>query len=483
MNINAMSRRDLLAAITVTAAAVPMLTACGGDTRQRPQSQVTGPVKSGVPALDANRPGNDTWPFDEAETLNNSLTWPKTDVPDPASKVVLSVAITADVVAEVRNAQFDFFFKQRHPNIEIRRETSPYDQYLTKYMAQAAGGGLPDVMYTHYSWAQNFIANDVFQPLDEYVARTPSFDKEDLPANALGYFERDGKLYGLPTDLAPKMLFYNKSIFDKAKMDYPDDSWTVEQMLAAAAKLTSGSGASKVYGFTPMLLLEADLSARSLMQYGGRFLNADESQVLLGAPAAQKVLGIWLDALHKDESMPSIAELNQVLEKVEPFKIGKAAMTINGAWIMTELAKQDAFEWSATHTPKGPQGRFTPAIGSALAMSAGSQQKEAAWIYLNEYLSSTGQQFRRISAPARQSAWLPNAEALGIPKDVIETCQAAMKEYASSEGVMKLPANKKVVETAKPIWERALIGKSDLQSALRELTEKLTPILAENRIS
>jgi multiple sugar transport system substrate-binding protein len=475
-----MNRRQMLA-LAVAAAAVPVLSACAGDTRQ--QRQASAPTKSGVPTLDPNRPGNDTWPFEEAEQLDNSLTWPKTDVADPSSKVTLTVAITADVIAEVRNAQFDFFFKKRHPNIEIKRETSQFDTYLTKYMAQAAGGSMPDVMYTHYSWAQNFIANDIFQPLEEFIAKTPEFDKKDLPVNALGYYERDGKLFGLPTDMAPKLLFYNKDIFDKAGEKYPDETWTIEKLMEVARKLTSGSGAEKVYGFTPMPLLEPDITPRALAPYGGQFLNPDESAVLLAQPEAQKILGMWLDLLNKDKAMPTIAELNQVLEKVEPFKVGHAAMSIQGAWVLTELAKQKAFKWGVAPPPKGPKGRFTPVVGSALAMYAKSSQKDAAWIYLHEYLSSTGQQFRRISAPARQSAWEPNAEALGIPKDVVEVVKTAMKEYGTGDGVLKLPANKKVVETAKPIWERVLIGKSDLTSGLKEVADKITPLLAENKIA
>jgi multiple sugar transport system substrate-binding protein len=178
-----------------------------------------------------------------------------------------------------------------------------------------------------------------------------------------------------------------------------------------------------------------------------------------------------------------MAELNQVLEKVEPFKVGHAAMSINGAWILTELAKQKAFKWGVAPPPKGPNGRFTPVVGSALAMYAKSPQKDAAWIYLHEYLSSTGQQFRRISAPARQSAWKPNAEALGIPEDVVEVVKNAMKEYGTGDGVLKQPANKKVVETAKPIWERVMIGKTDLASGLKEISDKITPVLAENKIA
>ncbi|SDH09488.1 ABC transporter substrate-binding protein [Nonomuraea jiangxiensis] len=474
-----MNRRHLLA----LAVALPVLAACG-DNRQQPQSQTSSVVKSGVPQLDANRPGNDTWPFEEAEALNKSLTWPTTNVPEPASKVTLTVAITSDVVAEVRNAQFDLFFKQRHPNIEIKRETSAFDAYLTKYMAQAAGGKLPDVMYIHYSWAQNFIANDIFQSLDDYIAKTPAFDMADLPQNALGYFKDGaGKLYGLPTDMAPKLLFYNKDVFDAAGVDYPDDSWTFDTMLDMARKLAKGEGAEKVYGFTPMPIPAPDLSTIFLMPYGGGFLSQDEMSVEINKEPARKALGLWLDLLRKDKATPSLAELNQVLEKVEPFKIGKAAMSIQGAWILTELAKQKAFKWGAAPVPKGPAGRFTPAVGSALAMTANSQQKDAAWIYLNEYLSSTGQQFRRISAPARQSAWMPNAEALGIPKDVIEIAQAAMKDYATSDGVMHLPANKKIVDTAKPIWEKAMIGDLTLDQALQQIAEQVTPLLAENKIA
>ncbi|WP_160150163.1 ABC transporter substrate-binding protein [Nonomuraea solani] len=466
------------------AVALPALGACAGDTRQRPQAQPPAPVKSGVPALDPNRPGNETWPFEEAEALDKSLTWPATQVPEPPAKVVLTVAITADVIAEVRNAQFDLFFRRRHPNIEIRRETSPIDAYLTKYMAQAAGGKLPDVMYTHYSWAQNFIANAVFEPLESYIAKTPGFGMDDLPENALGYFkDAGGKLYALPTDMAPKLLFYNKDAFDAAGVGYPDASWTVEKMVETARRLTKGEGAQKIFGFTPMPLPAPDLTTIFLLPYGGRFLSQDEMTVTIAQAPAEKAMGMWLDVLLKDKAVPSLAELNQVLEKVEPFKIGKAAMSIQGAWILTELAKQKAFTWGAAPVPKGPAGRFTPAVGSGLAMTAASRQKDAAWIYLNEYLSSTGQQFRRISAPARQSAWLPNAEALGIPKDVIEVAQEAMKEYATSDGVMHLPANKKVVDTAKPIWEQAMIGKLGLEDALRQIADKVTPLLAENKIA
>ncbi|GAA0931392.1 sugar ABC transporter substrate-binding protein [Nonomuraea longicatena] len=474
-----MNRRQILA-LAAAAATMPVIAACGGDTRQR--QQATAPVKTGLQTLDPNRPGNETWPFAEAEALNDSLTWPRTNVPEPAAKVTITVATTSDIIAEVRNLQFDHFFRKRHPNIEIKRETSTFDGFLTKYMAQAAGGSLPDVMYNHYSWTQNFIANRILTPLDDFIARSPEFAADDLPEAGLAYFRRDGALYGLPTDMAPKLLYFNKDLFDKAGLKYPDESWTFDTMVETARKLKSGSGATKIYGFSPTAKPAPDLATVFLLPFGARFLSADETRVEINSPEAVRTMSMWLDLLLKDGATPSLAE-ELLLEKVDPWKSGHAAMHINGAWIMTELAKQKAFAWGATHVPKGPKGRFSPAVGSALVITEGSRQKEAAWLYIYEFLSSSGYRFRRISAPARQSAWLPNAEALGIPAETAELVKEILADYATSEGVLRLPATKKAVDTAKPIWERALLGKIDVKTALDEIAAKVGPLLAENQIA
>lgn len=61
----------------------------------------------------------------------------------------------------------------------------------------------------------------------------------------------NGKHYALPYSMATYGLYYNKAMFDKAGVPYPTDDWTWDDLRAAALKLTSGSGASKTYGFLP----------------------------------------------------------------------------------------------------------------------------------------------------------------------------------------------------------------------------------------
>ena len=116
-------------------------------------------------------------------------------------------------------------------------------------------------------------------------------------------------------------------------------------------------------------------------------------------------------------------------------------------------------------------------------MPAASKNKEAAWIYMHEFLSASGYKFRRIASPARQSAWEDTAKALGIPDDTAKLVKEIMADYASDDGVLRLPANKKIVDTAAPIWERAQLGKIGVNDALKEIAAKVTPVLSENKIA
>src|SRR5919199_4926922 len=94
------------------------------------------------------------------------ISWPKTTVPEPKSQVTISVAHAWEASFWPRQVAFDRAFMKRHPNIKIKAENTPWGSFLTKYLTQAAGGSLPDLIYLHYSWVQNFIKLGTVIPLD-----------------------------------------------------------------------------------------------------------------------------------------------------------------------------------------------------------------------------------------------------------------------------------------------------------------------------
>ena len=58
----------------------------------------------------------------------------------------------------------------------------------------------------------------------------------------------DGKFYALPFRSDHWVVYYNKDLFDAANVDYPTNDMTIEEYDALARKVTSGTGAEKVYG-------------------------------------------------------------------------------------------------------------------------------------------------------------------------------------------------------------------------------------------
>ncbi len=475
LDTSGMSRRQLVSLAAMAALAVPLSACSDNRTRQ------AAPQTSGGPAVDPNRPENKTYPFDDAQKLFDSLSWPSTNVPEPKSKVTVTMAITSDANAEIRHQQFAIFLKKLHPNIEIKREVTPFADYLTKYVTAAAGGSLPDIMYSHYSWAQNFIKKGIFAPVEDFIAATPDFKRSDFSTAAQSYFSGNGKLYAVPTDSAPKMLYYNKEIFSKAGIGLPDKTWTWDKVREVAAQLTSGTGVNKTFGFTPMPTPFADLTTLYMLPYGGRFLSADETTVMIDQTAAHDALKPWVD-LQLKGGVPSLAEL-QALENADPYRAKHCAMACNGAWIIPavqSLPDHQKFDWGLTHLPSGPAGRFTPVVGSSFAITSKAKQPEAAWIVLNNFLSAAGHRFFSFVPPSRLSTFEANLQALKVPDQIISDTKNAMQEYGTSDGVLKLPATQKAVDAAKPVWDRVRTGKQSLADGLKEIKERVTPVLKEN---
>lgn len=420
------------------------------------------------------------YPIAEAEQLNARLTWPKSAVPDPDRKIRITVAHQGDVTILPRQLQFHRFFMERHPTIEVVTEATPGD-YLQKYTVQAAGGTLPDVMWTGFSWAQFFIKSGMFYPLDNYIEREPAFDLHDFTPPSLGYYQRDNQLYALAYDCGPVMLFYNKQLFDKAHVPYPNSSWTVDDFLAAAGELTRGQGGSRVYGFSqvPDISNETAPAAGFLRPFGEQFLDGAETECLLDRAGAIDALRKWTSALRP--AAPSLAD-SQAL-KAGPFLLGRAAMSYEGYWMAPVLYDQGKFPWAVADWPRGPERRSTVAIGSAYAITADSAQKDAAWIYLQEYTSTAGLTFIYSSTgrggPSRWSAWPAYVQSDYAPEGA-ELIQAAMRTYASSEGVLHQPTSHRVFDAARPVWDELRNGSRDVQSACDEVQRRVQPILMEN---
>jgi multiple sugar transport system substrate-binding protein len=416
------------------------------------------------------------------EAAGTGSGWPKTNVPEPKSPVTISVAHAWEASFWPRQVAFDRAFMKRHPNIKIKAENTPWGSFLTKYLTQAAGGSLPDLLYSHFSWIQNFIKLGTVIPLDPYIAKTPDFSLGDFTKPSLYAYRKNGQLYAIPYDTGPIILYYNKDIFDKARMPYPAADWTLEHLKQAAKALTHGSGPSKVFGYGGIPGPGADLGPIYLYPFGAKFVNEpQETTCLLDQPPAVAAMEWWYD-FQKRGLVPSPAQVS-AMPGGDAFLFGKVAMSANGSWYTPTLNQNARFKWDVQFWPRGPKAHTTSAEGSGYVITSSSNNKDAAWIYLNEYISTAGQIFMWAStgrgSPARNSAWPAYLHSQYAPKHAAVVLES-LNTFARPD-VMISPVAPKAVTAATAVWQLVIAGKMAVPQALKQICSTIDPILAQNK--
>jgi multiple sugar transport system substrate-binding protein len=469
-----------------------LLAACGGATTPAAPAggaataaPAAGGAATAAPAAEAPTAAPPaTSLYDPSEGADAA--WPKSSVADPTSAVELSVAHAWDATFFERQKQFDALFTKRHPNITIKAENTPWGQFRQKYLAQAAGGALPDLFYIHFSWAQDLIKSNTVLPLDDYVAKEKDFNLDDFIKQSLTSYKRDGKLWVIPYDEGPGILYYNKDIFDKAGVKYPDDSWTLDTLKETAIKLTSGEGQNKIFGFsgtpTPG---DTAMAPAYLFPFGAQYLSEPkEDQYLLNKPEAVAAMQWWMDLRLKNNATPSPAESQAFTQaNINAFQVGRVAMTLDGSWATPGISQNAKFKWDVAKWPKGPKKQSTFSAGSGYGIASTSKNPDAAWIYLNDYLSTAGQSYMwgitGRGSPARNSAWDSYLKSKFAPANA-KIIQESLNTFASHD-ILDQPTASRVAQAATPIWDLVVAGQLSVKDALDQIGQAVEPIIAENR--
>ena len=479
------SRRQVLkiaASLGLSASGVgALLIACSGTPATSSSTQSNGATTAGSSGSTAPASSSANSIYSAGDGSEGP--WPTTVFGEPATKVTLSVAHAWDAAFFERQTQFDQLFMQRHPNIEVKAENTPFAEYLQTYTARAAGNALPDILYVHFAWAQQLIKQGLLVPLDDNIAQQTDFNIEDFSKPSLVSYQRDGKLYGVPYDEGPGNLYYNKDLFDQAGIKYPDDSWTLEDLKANAIKLTSGEGPNKIFGLGELPSPGDGLMApNALLLFGGQYLSEpDETQSFINSPESVQAME-WWEELRTKGAVPSPQDLQNVAWPA--FQFGKIAMTLQGSWATPPILQNSKFNWDIAKWPKGPQAHTTFSAGSCYAITRDSKNAQAAWTYLNEYLSPSGQVYMWAStgrgSPSRLSAWPAYLGSKFAPPGA-KNVQDALTTTAS-KNIIDQVAGPKVTQAAQPIWDLVVAGQLSVKDALDQIQAAIEPVLAENKV-
>ena len=252
------------------------------------------------------------------------------------------------------------------------------------------------------------------QPL---IDADPSFKLDDYPAALLTPYRQDSRLHGLPWGIDLRALVYNKDAFDAAGLTPPTDTWTIDDFLNAAQKLTSGSGETRQYGFViPRATSQGakflvQLFGASLVQGSGADLkpNYTDPNVIQAAHAV-------VDLLRNNSPHTQLNDYSQSGQLTDYGPLtgdGRAGMWF--AWGLYAYGQdRPPFTMAMAAPPLGQAVLDLDDVStSGMYISARTEKQQACWTWLKFFSTTTI--VGASNFPARRSVAQSTASNQGAP--------------------------------------------------------------------
>jgi len=283
-------------------------------------------------------------------------------------------------------------FEQAHPKVTVELQNAPggSQQAMTKLQTMISGQAGPDVMAIHGAFFIPLAAKGALLDIGDRVKQAG--DEQDFSPAILDLCRYEGKLYSLPRYTSVYSLFYNKTLFDEAKVPYPASgkSWTWDDYLKSAKALTrdtSGDGKPDQWGC--VIDFWGARMYPWLWQNGGALMSEDRSKCVLDSPAATEAVQFLYDLRYKHKVAASSdnAEQNAALNA---FVQGHIAMYMTGPWDIQLLRQTKNLQWDVAPLPR----RQAPAtlLGTEnYGIWSGTKHPDEAWALFQYLLSAEAQ--------------------------------------------------------------------------------------------
>jgi multiple sugar transport system substrate-binding protein len=307
-------------------------------------------------------------------------------------------------------------FEAKNPGVTVHYET--YPDVTKKYFVWHLRGFGADVMRLPITDYHAMVSIGALEPLDPYIndlgiGLSPA-EQADFMPSLWDALEIDGRRYAIPSDNAQYGLYYNKTIFDTynaehpdERIEYPDASWTWEDLKEAGEKLTIEDERGEVIQYG----VDFDLWAWPFMaffaQAGGELWDEQQTTTLINSPEGLETLQFIVDLLPHAGPLRSADLKDSATGPDKFFVTGQTAILLDGSWRapFLELINPD-LDFAVAPLPHHRERAVVS--GSVLwAISVHSRNKELAWKMV-KFITNFEQSMRywdalRVAPPSRLS--------------------------------------------------------------------------------
>jgi alpha-1,4-digalacturonate transport system substrate-binding protein len=267
--------------------------------------------------------------------------------------LLLANASTQDVIQKLIRK-----YQTQNPETDFNVSIVQSNSITAKLNTLVTAGQPPDIVEITTAYIQNYAVQAL--DLSKYT-NSQELLQRYLPSYR-PFFTSGNKVLGVPIEATANGLFYNKKLFEKARVQVPRDEneiWTWDQFKHAVATVMKLPECRMGVAYDCSVQRWSNL----LYQANGRWVSVDGKSFLPDRPGTEHALAFFR-SLVEAKLVPTSAWPGKT-DAGQLFKTGVAAMMWSGNWQLKSLVDGGtAFEFGTTYFPKGviratcPGGEF-----------------------------------------------------------------------------------------------------------------------------
>jgi len=360
------------------------------------------------------------------------------------------------------------------------------NEMIQSMTASYAAGTAPDTWTTAPTIYHEYVKAGNLLQLNDYVKK--DIDPKKHFMETMSEWESpaaSGKYFGMTRDFVVTILYYNKAMFDAARVPYPDASWTYDMILQHAPKFVKNQDSAENSEWAFVAGASHESFDAAVRANGGQILNKQRTRATMdGNAQTAATLEQWVAMNQQTRVSPAPAhpffQSYQGLSLKNPFFTGRVAMwqALTNQVSQIRSANNSLLQWNVSVIPKGKVKRDAYGGPDGAVISKTSKYPDLCWKLflafdapdsLPFHLAWLGIPFNKDITALPQ--W-KEQEPKGHTQVLLDAVQAFAAEfnmnYSKWQGVKNTAIND------------ALNGKLGVREALRQATEEANKVLTES---
>ena len=286
--------------------------------------------------------------------------------------------------------------KKDDPKLDVTIDGPSFNDYWTKVKTRLSGSNPPCLLTTQAARAQEL--GGLLMPLDDLIKKY-KLDTSEFDESMLKGMTVDGTIRAIPYDAEPIVLYYNADAFKAAGLTPPGTTYTREQFLSDAKKLTTAD--HKALAIEPgFFTVNAWTIADGAEAVKNGKLDLTNSKLVDQVQS-------YFDLVGKEQiaKAPEAADGSDVAQAA--FTSGDVDMLIEGPWMYGTFADAAKFDMGVTIVPTTSGKAHGMTAGSGFGIAKNCKDPDGAFKAIQAMTAQSvleGQAATRGIVPSRASA-------------------------------------------------------------------------------